>query len=79
MPEQESRGKEFARAAGTFFGHVAAIIVGLIVMVVGLAMGVTIVMLPIGLVIGLGGLLLFGWGLLNYTRAKGTRAPPDQG
>jgi hypothetical protein len=79
MSEQESRGRVFARQAGSFFGHVAAIIVGLIVMVVGVAMGVTIVLLPVGLAIGLGGLLLFGWGLLGYTRSRGTRPPPDQG
>jgi hypothetical protein len=79
MSEQESRARGFAREVGNFFGHVAAIIVGLIVMVAGLAMGVSIVMLPIGLAIGFAGLLLFGWGLLGYTRSKGTRTPPDQG
>jgi hypothetical protein len=79
MPEQESRAREFAREAGSFFGHAAAIVLGLIIMVAGLAMGVTIVLLPIGLAIGFGGLLLFGWGLLGHVRSKGTTPPPGQG
>ena len=38
-----------------FFEHAAFAIAGLVLMVVGLALGVTIVMLPAGLVIGLTG------------------------
>lgn len=37
------------------FEHAAFAVVGLVLMVVGLALGVTIVMLPAGLVIGLSG------------------------
>ena len=44
-------------------GHVASVVVGLILMVVGLAMGVTMVLLPVGLVIGLLGVALFVGGL----------------
>jgi hypothetical protein len=45
------------------FEHIAAIIVGFVLMVVGLALGVTIIMLPVGLVIGLIGLALFLGGM----------------
>ena len=38
-----------------FFEHAAFAVIGLVLMVVGLALGVTIVMLPAGLVIGLVG------------------------
>ena len=48
---------------GNIFGHVAAVIVGLVLMVVGLAMGVTLIMLPIGLAVGLLGFCIFLGGL----------------
>jgi len=44
-------------------GHLAAIVVGLVLMVMGLALGVTIVLLPLGVPVGLVGILLFLWGL----------------
>ena len=43
--------------------HVLAIVVGFILMVVGLGLGVTMIMLPVGLVIGLIGLSLFVAGM----------------
>lgn len=48
----------------SILGHIAAVVVGFILMVVGLAMGVTMVLLPIGLVVGFSGLALFIGGLL---------------
>ncbi len=45
------------------FEHIAAIIIGFVLMVVGLALGVTLIMLPVGLVIGLVGLALFVGGM----------------
>ena len=41
-----------------FVEHAAFAVAGLVLMVVGLALGVTIVMLPAGLVIGLSGLAM---------------------
>ena len=38
---------------GNILGHVAAVSLGLVLMVVGLAMGVTMIMLPVGVVVGL--------------------------
>jgi hypothetical protein len=42
-----------------FFEHIAAIILGLVMMVVGLGLGVTMIMLPVGVVIGLLGAAVF--------------------
>ena len=53
-------------------GHTIAIMAGFVLMIVGLAMGVTIVLLPIGLPVGLVGLLLFMWGLCFTAPRKQT-------
>ena len=50
--------------------HVAAVIIGFIMMVVGLGLGVTMIMLPAGLVIGLLGLALFIGGLFARVTQK---------
>lgn len=62
-----------------FVGHVAAIVVGLVLMFSGVGMGVTIVLLPIGVPVGLVGLALFLWGMVLYTRRGRTEAPVDRG
>ena len=49
-----------------FVGHLAAVIVGCIFIVVGLGMGVTVVMLPVGLVVGLIGVMTLVWGLFGH-------------
>ena len=51
---------------GSFFGHVAAVVVGFILMVVGLALGVTMIMLPVGLAVGMLGFLIFIGGLFAH-------------
>ena len=48
---------------GAFLEHATAIVIGLIMMVVGLGLGVTMIMLPVGLVIGFVGLALVVTGL----------------
>jgi len=40
-------------------GHLAAIVVGFVMMVAGLGLGVTMIMLPVGLVVGLAGAAMF--------------------
>jgi hypothetical protein len=54
-----------AEAGGWVLGHAAAVVVGFGMMVAGLALGVTMVLLPVGLVIGLAGVLVFVWGVLG--------------
>jgi hypothetical protein len=52
-----------AGGLGRFFEHAAFVVVGFILMVLGLAMGVTMIMLPVGIVVGLLGVLMFVGGL----------------
>ena len=46
--------------------HIAFVIVGFVLMVLGLGLGVTIIMLPVGLAIGLLGLAMFVGGLFAH-------------
>lgn len=69
MAENQSTPKALGKAAGSFLGHGAAIAAGLILMITGIAMGVTIVMLPVGVLLGLAGLFVFLWGLFGSSRA----------
>ncbi len=46
--------------------HVLAMAAGFVLMLVGLGMGVTITLIPIGVPVGLIGAVLFLWGLLDY-------------
>lgn len=48
---------------GRFLEHSAAVVLGLIMMIVGLALGVTMIMMPAGLVIGLAGVAVLVGGL----------------
>ena len=76
MIEHESAGQEVVKAAGRFVGHIIAIAVGLILMVVGLAMGVSVVALPVGIPLGLVGLFVFLWGLFGWSQAKRVPTQP---
>jgi hypothetical protein len=60
---------------GRIFNRVAAVIVGFIMMAVGLAMTATIVMLPVGIVVGLIGVLVFVGGF--YAPDQRTERPRD--
>jgi hypothetical protein len=46
--------------------HIAAVIVGFVMMVVGLGLGVTMIMLPVGIVVGLLGVAIFVGGLFAH-------------
>ena len=50
----------------SLLGHAAAVVVGFVLMVFGLALGVTMIMLPVGIVIGLLGLAIFLGGLFAH-------------
>ena len=54
----------------SLLGHIAAVIVGFIMMVVGLGLGVTVIMLPVGIVIGLIGAAVFVGGLFSHISEK---------
>lgn len=53
-----------------FFEHAAVVIVGFVLMMVGLGLGVTMIMLPVGLVVGLIGVLLVVGGLFTHLTDK---------
>jgi hypothetical protein len=48
---------------GHFLEHAAAVVLGLVLIIVGLGLGVTMIMLPVGVVVGLAGVLLVVGGL----------------
>jgi hypothetical protein len=67
---RSSSVRRFARTGGRLVGHGAAIALGGVLMIVGLALSVPMVTLPIGLPVGLAGLLLFLWGAFTSFRGK---------
>ena len=60
------RGPAFLEKGERVLGYVVAVFVGFALMVIGLGLGVTMIMLPVGLVVGLVGALLFVWGLVGH-------------
>jgi archaellum biogenesis protein FlaJ (TadC family) len=62
--------RPWIRTTESVLGHIAAIIIGFIMMVLGLALGVTMIMLPVGLVIGLAGVALLVGGLFARINQK---------
>jgi hypothetical protein len=63
--------RPWVRATENVFAHIAAIVVGFVMMVIGLGLGVTMIMLPVGVVVGLIGAVLFVGGLFCPRRAVG--------
>ena len=61
------RRRGFIEAGDRLLGHVAAVLLGFVLMVIGLGLGVTMIMLPVGLV----GLLAFVWGLVGHLERDG--------
>ena len=48
---------------GHFLEHAATVFLGFVMIIVGLGLGVTMIMLPVGIVVGLAGVLLVVGGL----------------
>jgi hypothetical protein len=55
--------RPWVRTTESMFAHLAALILGFAMMVAGLGLGVTMIMLPVGLVVGLLGVGVFLTGL----------------
>ncbi len=66
VTQPASRGRRLLEKGEQILGHVVAVVIGFVLMVVGLGLGVTMVMLPVGLVVGLIGVGLFVWGLVGH-------------
>ena len=64
--------RPWARAIESVAVHVAAIVIGFAMMILGLGLGVTMIMFPVGVVIGLTGAAIFVGGLF----ARMTPASP---
>jgi len=62
--------RPWVRATESVLGHVAALVVGFVMMIVGLGLGVTIIMLPVGIVVGLLGVLIFIGGLFAHLNQR---------
>ena len=56
----------YVRLIESVLGHVAALVVGFVLMVLGLGLGVTMIMLPVGLVVGLIGAAIFVGGFFAH-------------
>ena len=61
--------RHIAGLVGSALGHIAAIIIGFVLMVVGLALGVTMIMLPVGLVVGMLGFAMVVGGFFAHIDA----------
>jgi hypothetical protein len=72
MNSAHDSNRRLLESGERFLGHMIAVVAGLVLMLVGLGLGVTMVLLPIGLPVGLGGLLLVVWGLYFAPRREGT-------
>jgi hypothetical protein len=55
--------RPWVRTTESILGHIAATIVGFVMMIVGLGLGVTMIMLPVGIVVGLLGAAILVGGL----------------
>lgn len=64
--QSAGRRRRWLEKARLVLAHVAAVVIGFVLMVFGLGLGVTMVMLPVGLVVGLFGVGVFVWGLLGH-------------
>ena len=63
--------RPWVRTTESVLAHIAAVIIGFIMMVVGLGLGVTMIMLPAGVVIGLAGVAIFVGGLFARIERNG--------
>ncbi len=64
--QPSGRGRQWLEKTELILARLAAVAVGFVLMVVGLGLGVTMIMLPIGLPVGLIGVMLFLWGLVGH-------------
>jgi hypothetical protein len=77
MSHEQTTGRQILVAGEWFVGRAVAIVLGIALMVSGLGMGVTMVLLPIGVPLGLIGLLLVLWAVFYAT--PGSPATPGDG
>jgi hypothetical protein len=74
MAGHESGGRELVKGVGLLAGHAVAVVVGLILMVAGIALGVGLVTLPLAIPVGLAGFFIVLWGL--FGGSEPVKPPP---
>jgi hypothetical protein len=58
--------RPWVKTTESVFGHLAAVVLGVVMMIIGLGLGVTMIMLPVGVVVGLIGVALVVVGLFAH-------------
>jgi hypothetical protein len=76
MSEHETAGRVLAKGAGLLAIHLVAVLAGVVMMIAGLGMGVSIVLLPLGVPLGLFGLLFFICGMFGWTDGEQVPVQP---
>jgi hypothetical protein len=61
--------RHYLVAGESFTTHAAAVLTGAVMMIVGLALAATVTFLPVGLVVGLLGLFIFGGGVFAHIQS----------
>lgn len=79
MTHGPSTGRHMIEAGERFIGHTLAVVLGVVMIVSGMGMGVTMVLLPIGVPLGTMGLLLVLWGVFYSSPARGGEADHGHG
>jgi len=59
-----------------FLGHLGAIAVGFVLMVVGIGLGVTMIMIPVAIPVGMFGFGMFLWGSSRAVSGRRSYDPP---
>jgi high-affinity Fe2+/Pb2+ permease len=73
---REMSAREALKAGESLAGHIAAVVIGAAMMIGGVGMGVTMILIPVGVPVGLVGLGLFLWGVWGFREARSRRAQP---
>jgi len=71
---REMSAREALRVGESLAAHIAAIVIGGAMMVAGLGMGVTMILLLVGVPLGLVGLGIFCWGIWGFGEARRRKA-----
>src|SRR5271157_4492195 len=66
---------QLTKTGSKIAGHMLAVIAGLILIMIGLLLSVPMVGLPLGIPIGLAGVLICLWGLFGITKQKPVTPP----
>ncbi len=78
MSNPHATGRHILEMSEHFLVRAAAVVLGVAMMVSGLGMGVTMVLLPIGIPLGLIGLLVALWAVFYFTPAPAAATSSDE-